>query len=132
MNTKNGSSSSRAWPLFAWGLAAAAAFIGATLFVVKTRPDAGVRVAVLLAPLVPLAGLASSIARAIRRMDEMQLRVHLDALTGAFVATAFAAIVIGQLQYADVGVPEINWAFMWPVQVVLWTVAYVVASKRYS
>jgi hypothetical protein len=90
------------------------------------------RIVLALLPVVPLGALAWAIHRAIRELDELQRRIHLDAMTGAFVGTAFGALVVGQLQHANIGVPELNWAFLWPVQVVLWAAAYVLASRRYQ
>jgi hypothetical protein len=90
------------------------------------------RVVLALLPVAPLGVLAWAIHQAVRQLDELERRIHLDAMTGAFVGTAFVALIIGQLQYARIGLPELNWAFLWPVQVVLWAAAYILASRRYQ
>jgi hypothetical protein len=114
------------------------AMLGAVLMIAASALNAsadlgpGLRGVLALAPIIPLAALAWAIHRAVRQLDELQRRIHLDAMTGAFVGTAFVALVVGQLQHAHIGLPELNWAFLWPVQVVLWAAAYVLASRRYQ
>jgi hypothetical protein len=118
--------------LFAWATLAALLMIAAAVVNRHSTPPALVRVVLALLPVVPLAALAWAISRAIGELDEMQRRIHLDAMTGAFVASAFVAVIVGQLQDAGVGMPELNWAFFWPAQVVLWAIAYVAAARRYQ
>jgi hypothetical protein len=118
--------------LFALASIAALLMIAASLAMKFAHPGPAVRVALVLAPLVPLGLLAWSIHHAIAGLDELQVRIHLDALTSAFVGTAFLCVLVGQLQHARVGIPDLNWAFMWPAMVVLWAIAYVVATKRYE
>jgi hypothetical protein len=60
----------------------------------------------------------------------LQRRIHLEAMSGAFVGGAFRH---GLRPTATAHrPPELNWAFLWPVEVVLWTIAYLVASRRYQ
>jgi hypothetical protein len=120
------------WLLFGLALLAAALMIGGSLVSAKTDLAPALRVALAIVPLIPLAALAWSIVSAVQHLDEMQRKIQLDAMTGAFVATAFVALTYGQLQHAHIGLPELNWAFLWPVMVVLWAVAYVLASRRYQ
>jgi hypothetical protein len=118
--------------LFALATAAALLFITGSLVNATRDPGPAVRILLALLPVAPLAALAWSIHRAVRRFDELQRRIQLDAMTGAFVGAAFVALVVGQLQHARVGVPELNWAFLWPVQVILWAIAYILAARRYE
>lgn len=106
--------------------------IGAAVVNRLADPGPGVRVVLALVPVLPLAALAWAILRAIQHLDEMQRRIHLDAISAAFVGGIFVAVIYGQLQHARVNLPPLNWAFFYPVQLVLWTVAYVVASRRYQ
>jgi hypothetical protein len=119
------------WRLFGLAVFGALLMLCGSLVSAKADPGPALRVGLALAPLAPLGALAWAIVAAVRRMDEMQRKIHLDAMTGAFVATAFVALGYGQLQQARIGLPELNWAFLWSVMVVLWAIAYVVASRRY-
>jgi hypothetical protein len=82
-----------------------------------------------------LQGVASAIVvvvtlRDIHRLDELQQRVHLEALALAFAGTAILSTGYGFLIKA--GLPNIEWAaVVWPVMVGLWAVGLVVASRRY-
>jgi hypothetical protein len=129
MNAHNGPSRLQ---LFALATLGAILLIASSAVNSIADPGPALRVMLALLSVVPLGALAWAIHRAIRELDELQRRIHLDAMTGAFVGTAFVALVVGQLQHARIGVPELNWAFLWPVQVVLWTAAYVLASRRYQ
>jgi hypothetical protein len=118
--------------LFALATLGAVLLIASSLVNAIADPGPALRVVLALLPVVPLGALAWAIHQAIRQLDELQRRIHLDAMTGAFVGTAFVALVVGQLQHANLGIPELNWAFLWPVQVVLWAAAYFMAARRYQ
>jgi hypothetical protein len=120
------------WPLFGLALLTAVFMVGSSLVSARGDSSLALRVMLAIVPLVPAAALAWAIVRAVQQLDEMHRKIHLDAMTGAFVATAFVAIGYGQLQHARVGLPELNWAFLWPAMVVLWAVSYVVAARRYQ
>ena len=81
--------------------------------------------------MLPLVALAWAILRAIQSLDELQRRIHLDAMSAAFVSGIFVAVIYGQLQHAHIGLPELNWAYFYPVQLVSWSIGYLLASRRY-
>jgi hypothetical protein len=118
--------------LFGLAVLAGALMIGASALNRVADPGPALRVVLAILPVLPLAALAWGIMRAIQHLDELQRRIQLDAMSAAFVGGIFVAVIYGQLQHARVGIPELNWAFFYPVQVVLWTLGYVVASRRYQ
>jgi hypothetical protein len=118
--------------LFSLATAAAILMVAGSMVGVIADPGPITRAVLAIVPMAPLAALAWAIHQAVRRLDELQRRIHLDALTGAFVGTAFLAVTVGQLQHAKIGIPDLNWAYLWPAQVVLWAIAYFVASRRYQ
>src|SRR6516165_6758422 len=59
-----------------------------------------------------------SMVVAIRGLDELQRRIVLEAIFGAFVTGALLTLLYGQLQHARVGLPELNWAFVWAAMAV--------------
>ncbi len=117
--------------LFGLALLAGGLMIAASLANRLTDPGPGLRVALAILPVLPLAALAWAILRAIQQLDELQRRIHLDAMCAAFVSGLFVAVIYGQLQHARIGLPELNWAYFYPVQLVSWAIGYLIASHRY-
>ena len=75
---------------------------------------------IALAPAVPAAWLAISIASAITQLDELQRRIQLEA-----IGIGFGGSVIITLTYAllvEVGIPQISWMFVPLLMVLLWAV----------
>jgi len=62
-------------------------------------------------------------------MDELQRRIHLEALGFAFGATAILTFAYGFLENA--GLPRLSYIWILPAMVVLWGVGAAVASWRY-
>jgi hypothetical protein len=70
------------------------------------------------------------IVRGIRRLDELQRRIQLEALAGAFAGTAILVTTWGFLEIA--GAPEIRWGlWIWPAMTVLWAGGLLLARRRY-
>jgi hypothetical protein len=118
--------------LFGLALLTGVLMIAASLVNRVAEPGPALRVALAILPVLPLAALAWAIMRAIASLDELQRRIHLDAMSAVFVSGIFVAVIYGQLQHARVGLPDLNWAFFYPVQLVSWAIGYLVASRRYQ
>jgi hypothetical protein len=73
--------------------------------------------------------VAYTVAR-IRILDELKLRIQLEAIAIAFAATGALAAGYGMLERA--GLPPFEWSqWGWPVMVLLWAVGLVIAGRRY-
>jgi hypothetical protein len=88
------------------------------------------RDAVALSPMV--GGLAGAwvILRELRRMDELQQRIQLEALGFAFALTALITFSYGFLE--GLGYPRLSMFSAWPLMAVLWVVGLVLARRRYQ
>ncbi|HEX5042707.1 MAG TPA: hypothetical protein VFV75_07360 [Candidatus Polarisedimenticolaceae bacterium] len=65
-----------------------------------------------------------------RGLDELQRRIHLEALAGAFAGTAILVSGWGFLEIA--GAPAVRWGlWIWPIMSVLWATGLIVARRRY-
>jgi hypothetical protein len=64
-------------------------------------------------------------------LDELERLIVLEAVFGAFLAGAFLTLLYGQLQHARVGLPELNWAFIWAAMAGPCAVAFLLAARRY-
>lgn len=87
------------------------------------------RVVVAVLPMLPCIGMCWVVLRALRRLDEMQRQIQLEALGFAFAGTAVISLTYGFLQ--NVGAPDITMFAVWPVMGVLWCLGLVLANRRY-
>ena len=79
-----------------------------------------------------LAGLAMPwvVLRELRRMDELQMRIQLEALGFSFAGTALLTFSYGFLE--GLGYPRLSMFDVWPVMAVLWLIGLVLARRRYQ
>ncbi len=85
---------------------------------------------VALLPMLPALGICWAILRQIRRVDEFQRQVQLEALAMAFAGTALITFSYGFLE--GVGYPRLSMFVVWPIMVVLWNAGIVVCGRRYA
>jgi hypothetical protein len=82
-----------------------------------------------LSPVLPAVGVLIAFLRFFRGVDELEQRIHLEALAFAFGASALATFAYGFLEGA--GFPHLNWTFVWPVMGAFWAIGSAVARNRY-
>jgi hypothetical protein len=88
-----------------------------------------VRTTVSLLPIVPAGLMCWAIVRQLRRLDEMYLRIQLEALGFAFAASALLTFSYGFLE--NVGFPHISWFMVWPIMGLMWMIGLRIAARRY-
>ncbi len=87
------------------------------------------RTLISLAPMLPAAFVVSAVVRQLRRIDEMQRRIQLEALGLAFAGTAVLSFGYGFLE--NVGYPKLTMFAVWPLMATLWVVGLVISQLRY-
>jgi len=101
-----------------------------SIFLLKTGYFEGASATlVALLPTLPCIGACWAILRQFRRLDELQLRVQLEALGFAFAGTALLTFSYGFLE--GVGWRPLSMFVVWPVMATLWLVGLAVAARRY-
>jgi hypothetical protein len=85
---------------------------------------------VALSPMIPAAASAWVILRELRRMDELQRRIQLEALGFSFAGTAILTFSYGFLE--GLGYPRLSMFTVWPVLAVLWIIGLALARRRYQ
>ena len=85
---------------------------------------------VALSPMLPAAAMAWVILRELRRMDELQRRIQLEALGFSFAGTAILTFSYGFLE--GLGYPKLSMFTVWPILAALWIVGLVLARRRYQ
>jgi hypothetical protein len=114
------------------GCVVAATVVGCSLINREMNPGPSVRVILALVPMIPVFFMGWSIVVSVRSLDELQRRIVLEAIFGAFLTGAFLTLLYGQLQHARVGLPELNWAFVWAAMAGPCAVAFFIAARRYQ
>jgi len=112
-------------------LAAYAGLLGLSILVLKqATPATPWREALALAPMLAVAAICWVVLRQIRRLDELQVRVQLDALGFSFAATALLTFGYGFLE--GLGYPRLSMFGVWPLMAVLWLIGLALAGRRYA
>lgn len=88
------------------------------------------RVPLALLPVIPIVLVLVAFLRYLDRMDELQRRIEMEALSFGFGGTALLTFEYGFLQI--VGFPQVSWFLVWPIMAVLWMVGKARAVRRYS
>ena len=85
---------------------------------------------VALSPMLSAAAMAWVILRELRRMDELQRCIQLEALGFSFAGAAVLTFSYGFLE--GLGYPKLSMFTVWPILAVLWVVGLVLARRRYQ
>ena len=88
------------------------------------------RIPVALAPVLPCLLVVRAMLAFFSRCDELQIRIHLQSLAFAFAGTAILTLTYGFLQ--NVGFPDVNWVWVWPIMGSLWMVGQLIAKRKYQ
>ena len=121
----------RSVPMLATALLAATALMGSAALLVLTELSPPARVAVALIPLPFYVALFIVAGRATRRLDELKQRIQLEALAFAVIGMLLSTFCYGMLVQADVGVPALDWTWVWVITTVLYIAGNLVAWRRY-
>lgn len=100
-----------------------------SLYAIEGHPEAAWRFPVALLPVIPLAFALVAFLRFFRRMDELQRKIHFEALAFAFLVTIFLTIGYGFVE--NVGAPHLPTILVGPLMIALWGVGAGLASWRY-
>jgi len=109
-------------------VAYAAVLIGSVLLI-RANPDAWWRYLVAVTPVVPVVVAVMAVVRRVRTFDELQQRIHLEALAFAFSCTAILTLSYGFLE--GVGLPHLNGTLVTPLMAALWVIGLAMAHRRY-
>ena len=121
----------RAASLVMVGLLATIIDIAAWYILDRFELPQGARIAIAFLPVPPDIILMAMILRRIRRLDEFQRRVHLEAVALGFMATGAAVFAYGYLQKAG-AVGPLTMPLVWAFMLIFYGVGYLLAMKRYQ
>ena len=96
----------------------------------RYAPGTPTRLVFAGAQAVLIAGIAIASVLSIRRLDELLLKVHLEAIAISFALCS--AFIAGWGQLEKGGAPHIEWGvWAWPVMTMVWGLAAVIRSRQY-
>ena len=112
-------------------LAVYAVLLTGSISVLKhLAPPAPWRDVIALTPMLACIVACGVVLRHLRRMDEMQRRIQLEAFGFSFAGTAMLSFAYGFLEGLDY--PRLSMFWVWPVMAALWGVGQVLARRRYA
>ena len=98
----------------------------------RTQMPTELRVLIALFPVPATAALLFALVRAIRRMDELQTRMQLEALAVAYPLAMLLLMTLGLLQLA-VNLSPHDWSYrhVWPFLLIFYAGGLALANRRY-
>jgi hypothetical protein len=87
------------------------------------------RVPVALLPMLPLLFGLRAVMRFVTKLDELQQRIQLHAITFAAIMTGFITFGASMLEIADIPPLPLVWVF--PIMIAIWGLALPYFSRRY-
>lgn len=87
------------------------------------------RVVVALAPVIPTLFALAAFLNFLRKMDELQRRIQLEALGFALGAVGILTFAYGFLE--NVGLPQMSYIWILPALVAFWGFGNIIANAHY-
>ncbi|HXF84855.1 MAG TPA: hypothetical protein VNK49_05640 [Anaerolineales bacterium] len=124
--------SRREWSVLAVGIIWVLLYFGAVIVLRKPDLVAWQKVTVALVPIPPFVVFILSVISQIRSMDELERRVHLEALAIAYPIAIVLLMTLGLLEQA-IGLSPDDWSYrhVWPYLPFFYFVGLAFARRRY-
>ena len=87
--------------------------------------------AIVSLPVLAFYLLVWRVQRALRHADELQRRIHLEALAMAFLVTMLAMMGMGLLEETPRGLITLPWRHLWIALLPLYGVSYAISAWHY-
>ena len=101
-----------------------------SIFAYRAVDQEALKALIAVVPIIPTFFGLVAIVRAVRRMDELERRVHFEAVAFAFAATGLLTFTYGLLENLDF--PRISLTWVMPLMIVLWALGQALARRRYA
>lgn len=115
---------------FGLSMTAYSAMVPASIWMLGECGDSSLRYGIAALPIFPAAFAVWAVIRCFRGLDELQRRIHSEAITFSFLATCLLTLSWGFLQNA--GLPHADVVWVAPMLIVLWGLGVGMASRRYA
>lgn len=109
-----------------------AAFILSVLIIDKLHPTTPGSVAIAALPVAAFTWFIVTVVRDIRKLDELQRRIQLEALAVAYPSAILLVFAVGFLERAGIVFPGFtNLRDVWPLTILPYWVGMALATRRY-
>ena len=115
---------------FGGAMVAYAVVLVIAITVLNAYPHGAWRPFVAVTPVIPAIFGVLAFVRFLRRMDELQRRIQLEALGLSFAASGILTFAYGFLEL--VGFPQISFIWIFPAMVMIWGLGLAIAARRYA
>lgn len=88
-------------------------------------------IVVMCAPLFVFFWFVWAVQKTLRRADELQRRIHLEAFALAFLTTMLAAMGLGLIEETPRGALELPWRNLWFSMPVIYGLCFWIARRHY-
>ena len=103
----------------------------AARFVLRTWPlEPPWDIVMMSVPLLVFYGFVWAVQKTLRRADELQRRIHLEAFALAFLTTMLAAMGMGLIEETPRGAVVIPWRDLWFAMPAIYALCYWVARRH--
>lgn len=111
----------------------AVSYFGARVLLERGVFDPSLRTLVALAPVPFFAFFLFSEMAVVRRLDELQRQMHLEALVFAYPALVVLLLVLGLLEVAGIEISSADWSYrhIWQMALALYVMGFGLARWRY-
>ncbi len=117
-----------------WAIVAALIALGCGYLLRHGQWGVGMRLALSLAPVVPMARYCTLAVQIIRQFDELESRIHLEGALYGLLSTAIVTMAGGLLMRGGV-IPHASlaeaWPWIWISAFLMWGLGSLVAGLRY-
>lgn len=107
-----------------------ALFVVGSVLLLRMGLDAPLRIVAAIVPMVPALGALWAVVRYYRTLDELHQRMQAEAVAFSFITTGLLTFAYSFLENA--GLPHARMLFVLPTMIVLWSLGYMMAKRRYE
>ena len=115
---------------FGGSMAAYAVLVPVSIWLLRRCIGSPWRYPIALLPVIPAAFAMWAVIRGFRDLDELQRRIHFEAVVFSFLATCMLTLTWGFLQNA--GLPQVDVLWVAPLLIVLWGLGLCMAHGKYQ
>lgn len=116
-----------------WGIVWLVLYFGARGLLESDSLQSWQRVAIALAPIPIAAVTLATIVRGARQLDELELRIQIEALATAFLLAILFLMTLGLLQRAvTLKFEDWSYAHVWAMLPMLYFLGLTIARRRYA
>ncbi len=115
-----------------WALLFATCFVISVFILSQYVLPLGFTVLIILMNAFLLGVYAIKVIKSIGSLDELQVRIHLEAVSIAFVLALLTVMIVGMLEIVNSsGIEEMNFLYVFPAFFFYYIIGFIIAKRKY-